>query len=62
MKRTHMIKDVEAIVLENWYDWCMENTNIRVDLIGIYTSVEQKDSYVKRDFLLSLNYISLLYL
>lgn len=42
-----MIKDVEAIVLENWYDWCMENTNIRVDLIGIYTSVEQKDSYIK---------------
>ncbi|XP_011175377.1 deoxynucleoside kinase isoform X2 [Solenopsis invicta] len=33
LKRTHMIKDVEAVVLENWYDWCMENTNIRVDLI-----------------------------
>lgn len=36
MKRTRMIQDVEAIVLENWYDWCMENTNIRADLIGIY--------------------------
>ncbi|XP_011702143.1 PREDICTED: deoxynucleoside kinase-like [Wasmannia auropunctata] len=33
MKRTHIIQDVEAIVLENWYDWCMENTNIRADLI-----------------------------
>ncbi|XP_024870976.1 deoxynucleoside kinase-like isoform X1 [Temnothorax curvispinosus] len=33
MKRTHMIQDVEAMVLENWYDWCMENTNIRTDLI-----------------------------
>lgn len=36
MKRTRMIQDVEAMVLENWYDWCMENANIRADLIGIY--------------------------
>ncbi|XP_012062731.1 PREDICTED: deoxynucleoside kinase-like [Atta cephalotes] len=33
MKRTHMIQNVEAIVLEDWYNWCMENTNIRADLI-----------------------------
>ncbi|XP_011637504.1 deoxynucleoside kinase-like [Pogonomyrmex barbatus] len=33
MKRTHMIKDVETIVLEKWYDWCLENTKIRSDLI-----------------------------
>jgi len=39
MKRTHIIQDVEAMVLENWYDWCMKNTNIRADLIGIYTFI-----------------------
>lgn len=36
MKRTNMIRDVEAIILEKWYDWCMENSNIRADLIGAY--------------------------
>lgn len=34
MKRTNMIRDVEVVVLEKWYNWCMENTDIRADLIG----------------------------
>lgn len=34
MKRTNMIQDVEAIILEKWYNWCVENANIRADLIG----------------------------
>lgn len=29
-----MIKDVEATILEQWYDWCMENTKLKIDLIG----------------------------
>jgi hypothetical protein len=36
MKRTNIIKKVEAKVLEEWYDWCIKNTNIKVDLIGTY--------------------------
>ena len=34
MKRTNMIQEVEAVVLEKWYDWCVESANIRADLIG----------------------------
>ncbi|EZA53065.1 deoxynucleoside kinase [Ooceraea biroi] len=33
MKRTNMIKDVEATILEQWHDWCMESTKIKIDLI-----------------------------
>ncbi|XP_011252155.1 deoxynucleoside kinase-like [Camponotus floridanus] len=33
MKRTNMIQDVEVIILEKWYNWCLENANIRADLI-----------------------------
>ncbi|GAB1863245.1 Deoxynucleoside kinase [Camponotus japonicus] len=33
MKRTNMIRDVEVIILEKWYNWCLENANIRADLI-----------------------------
>ncbi|KAL0101980.1 hypothetical protein PUN28_018496 [Cardiocondyla obscurior] len=33
MKRTHMIQEVEALILENWHNWCIENANIKADLI-----------------------------
>ncbi|XP_012222460.1 deoxynucleoside kinase-like isoform X3 [Linepithema humile] len=33
MKRTNMIRNVEVEILEKWYDWCLENTNVRTDLI-----------------------------
>ncbi|XP_020287740.1 deoxynucleoside kinase-like isoform X4 [Pseudomyrmex gracilis] len=33
MKRTSMIRHMEAEILEQWYNWCMENTKIRADLI-----------------------------
>jgi len=36
MKRTNIIENVEAKVLEQWYDWCTENSNIKIDLIGTY--------------------------
>lgn len=36
MKRTNMIRSVEAKILEDWYDWSLENANIKVDLISTY--------------------------
>jgi len=36
MKRTNIIENVEAKVLEQWYDWCTRNSNIKIDLIGTY--------------------------
>lgn len=45
MKRTKMIQDVEVVILEKWYDWCMENTNIRADLIGAYICLLKQRKY-----------------
>lgn len=33
MKRKKMLHDVECVVLENWYDWCIKSANIETDLI-----------------------------
>ncbi|XP_043527279.1 deoxynucleoside kinase [Frieseomelitta varia] len=33
MKRTKLLEDVEVVVLEDWYDWCIQNANIVTDLI-----------------------------
>ncbi|KAK2581628.1 hypothetical protein KPH14_002130 [Odynerus spinipes] len=33
MKRTKMLHDVEVVVLEEWYDWCIKSANIETDLI-----------------------------
>lgn len=33
MKRTNTILDLETVVLEKWYDWCIESANIKTDLI-----------------------------
>ncbi|XP_076762199.1 deoxynucleoside kinase [Xylocopa sonorina] len=33
MKRTKQLQDIEVIVLEDWYDWCVQNANIETDLI-----------------------------
>lgn len=33
MKRTKMLRDVEVVVLEDWYDWCIKAANIETDLI-----------------------------
>ena len=35
MKRTKLLEDVEVVVLEDWYDWCIQNANIVTDLIGM---------------------------
>ncbi|XP_043255212.1 deoxynucleoside kinase isoform X2 [Colletes gigas] len=34
MKRTKMMSNVEVMVLQDWYDWCIKNANIETDLIG----------------------------
>lgn len=33
MKRTKMLRDVESIVLEEWYNWCLKSAEIETDLI-----------------------------
>ncbi|XP_011689017.1 PREDICTED: deoxynucleoside kinase isoform X3 [Wasmannia auropunctata] len=33
LKRTHVLRDVEVTVLDNWYDWCLQNATIETDLI-----------------------------
>ncbi|XP_076666264.1 deoxynucleoside kinase [Andrena cerasifolii] len=33
MKRTKMLRDVEFVVLEDWYDWCLKSAHIETDLI-----------------------------
>ncbi|XP_063982081.1 deoxynucleoside kinase-like isoform X2 [Diachasmimorpha longicaudata] len=33
MKRTNVLKEVEATVLEKWYDWCINHALIETDLI-----------------------------
>ncbi|KAL2722545.1 deoxynucleoside kinase-like isoform X2 [Vespula squamosa] len=33
MKRNKILQDVEIVVLEEWYDWCIKNANIETDLI-----------------------------
>lgn len=36
LKRRNVLRDVEVTILENWYDWCLENANIETDLISTY--------------------------
>ncbi|XP_076638490.1 deoxynucleoside kinase isoform X2 [Colletes latitarsis] len=33
MKRTKIMSNVEVMVLQDWYDWCIKNANIETDLI-----------------------------
>ncbi|XP_035719841.1 deoxynucleoside kinase-like isoform X1 [Vespa mandarinia] len=33
MKRNKILQDVEVVVLEEWFDWCIKNANIETDLI-----------------------------
>lgn len=33
MKRIKLLRDVEVVVLEDWYDWCVKSANIKTDLI-----------------------------
>lgn len=40
MRRTKLVQNVEATVLEKWYDWCVNNANIETDLIGKLSSVK----------------------
>lgn len=35
MKRSKLLQDVEIMVLEDWYDWCIQNVNIVTDLISM---------------------------
>lgn len=36
LKRNKVLRDAEVGILEEWYDWCMENARIETNLIGIY--------------------------
>ncbi|XP_014599392.1 PREDICTED: deoxynucleoside kinase isoform X2 [Polistes canadensis] len=33
MKRSKMLHDIEVIVLEDWYNWCIKSANIETDMI-----------------------------
>ncbi|XP_015584810.1 deoxynucleoside kinase isoform X2 [Cephus cinctus] len=33
MKRTKMLRPVESVVLEEWYNWCITNVKLKTDLI-----------------------------
>ncbi|XP_015184551.1 PREDICTED: deoxynucleoside kinase isoform X2 [Polistes dominula] len=33
MKRSKMLQDIEVIVLEDWYNWCITSANIETDMI-----------------------------
>lgn len=33
MKRSKMLQDIEVIVLEDWYNWCIKSANIETDMI-----------------------------
>lgn len=48
MKRTKMILDVEAEILEKWYDWSIKNNDIKADLIGICSFILTHGSNVKQ--------------
>ncbi|KAI4503896.1 hypothetical protein M0802_001299 [Mischocyttarus mexicanus] len=41
MKRSKMLQDIEFIVLEDWYDWCIQSANIETNaIIYLRTSPE----------------------
>ncbi|KOC63317.1 Deoxynucleoside kinase [Habropoda laboriosa] len=33
MKRAKLLSNVEIMVLNDWYEWCTQNTNLEIDLI-----------------------------
>lgn len=48
MNRTKTLRDVEVMILEDWYDWCIKCANIETDLIGnIYLSRKSVTFYFK---------------
>lgn len=36
LKRNSLLSNVEASILEEWYNWCLRSANIETDLIGMY--------------------------
>ncbi|XP_053984409.1 deoxynucleoside kinase isoform X1 [Hylaeus volcanicus] len=63
MKRTNMLTDVEIVVLEDWYDWCIKSANIETDLIVyIRTSPEVVYQRMKARARKEENCVSLEYL
>lgn len=67
MKRTKLLKEVEVVVLEDWYDWCIQNAHIETDLIVyLRTSPEvvyqrMKARARKEENSVSLEYLKLLH-
>lgn len=44
IKRSKLIHDVEVTVLENWTEWCINNANIKMDLI-VYIRTSPEIAY-----------------
>lgn len=36
MKRKNILSDVEVVVLEEWYNWCLKSAKIETNLIGMF--------------------------
>ncbi|XP_046818796.1 deoxynucleoside kinase-like isoform X2 [Vespa crabro] len=63
MKRNKILQDIEVVVLEEWFDWCIKNANIETDLI-IYLRTSPEIVYQrmrirarKEENLVSLEYL-----
>ncbi|KAG6804180.1 deoxynucleoside kinase [Apis laboriosa] len=67
MKRKKLLHDVEVVILEDWYDWCIENADIETDLIVyLRTSPDvvyhrMKTRARKEESLVSLEYLKQLH-
>lgn len=67
MKRTKLLREVEVVVLEEWYDWCVQNAQIETDLI-VYLRTSPEIVYQrmkmrarKEENSVSLEYLKLLH-
>ncbi|XP_015439862.1 PREDICTED: deoxynucleoside kinase isoform X1 [Dufourea novaeangliae] len=63
MKRSKTLKDIETVILEDWYDWCITNCHIETDLIVyLRTSPEIVYQRMKERARMEENSVSLEYL
>ncbi|XP_017883093.1 deoxynucleoside kinase isoform X2 [Ceratina calcarata] len=63
MKRTKLLRDVEVVVLEDWYEWCIQNAKIETDLIVyLRTTPEVVYQRMKERARMEENSVSLEYL
>ncbi|XP_033217452.1 deoxynucleoside kinase-like isoform X2 [Belonocnema kinseyi] len=67
MKRMNVLQNVEAYLLEKWYDWALENTKVQADLI-VYLRTTPEVVYQrmrtrarKEEDCVSLDYLKLMH-